>query len=140
MEDNLGAKPAKGYAHSAIARMIVNDLAIARYKPEELVSSTVCRVREDLSQEVNPRTKVIVLENINEGARVPNFKTFYKDLEYLTKHFLIRSLDGSDSVARHYTICNAMRPDIYDAYLRGLKPESDPEHMALERRRLTSED
>lgn len=140
LEDNMGPKPAKGYAHSAIARMIVNDLAIARYKPDETVASTVCRVREDLSVEVNPRTKVIVLENIDEGVKVPNFKTFYKDLEFLTKHFLIRSLDGSNSVARHYTICNAMRPDIYDAYVRGLKPESDPEHVLLERRRLTSED
>lgn len=140
MEDNMGPKPAKGYAHSAIARMIVNDLAIASYKPKETVASTVCRVREDLSEEVNPRTKVIVLENIEAGAKVPNFKAFYKDLEYLTKHFLIRSLDGSDSVARHYTICNAMRPDIYDAYLRGLKPESDPEFAVLEKRRLISDD
>lgn len=31
LEDNLGAKPARGYKHSTFARRIVNDLAVAYY-------------------------------------------------------------------------------------------------------------
>ena len=34
LEGNLGQRPAKGHPHSALARMIVNDLAIAKYCPE----------------------------------------------------------------------------------------------------------
>ena len=46
LEGNIGAtKPAQGYAHSPIARMIVNDLAIAHYEPQKAVSSAICRVR-----------------------------------------------------------------------------------------------
>ncbi len=33
LEDNMGRKPAQGYMHSSLARMVVNDLAIATYNP-----------------------------------------------------------------------------------------------------------
>ena len=135
-----GGKPAQGYAHSSIARMIVNDLAIAHYQPKAEVYSTVCRVRRDLSVTVNPRTDVVTLENVNEET-VPNFKAYYENLTYLTKHFLIRSLEGPrNSVARHYTICNAMRPDVYNAYIKALKPDSDPQYRPLDRNLLNKSD
>lgn len=77
---------------------------------------------------VNANTKLIVLENVNKDQPVHNFKAFYKSLDYLTKHFLISSVEDNDSkVSRHYTICNAMRPDAYMAYLNALKPEVDPD-------------
>lgn len=126
LEGNIGAtKPAQGYAHSPLARMIVNDLAIAHYEPNKTVSTTICRVRKDLSVTVNPRTDVVTLENIDQDQKVPNFKAHFKNIAFLTKHFLVRSRD-SDNVARHYTICNAMRPDVYKMYLKALKPEDDP--------------
>ncbi len=31
LEGNLGKKPAFGHTHSAIARMVVNDLIVAKY-------------------------------------------------------------------------------------------------------------
>jgi len=72
---------------------------------------------------------------------VPNFKAYYKSLSYLTKHFLVRSMDGpTKSVARHYTICNAMRPDVYKMYINALKPETDPEFKALDLRILDKSD
>jgi predicted ferric reductase len=40
----------------------------------------------------------------------------------LGKHFLIRSLD-QDKTARQYTICNVMRPEIYEELLRLLRVE-----------------
>jgi len=33
LEGNLGTQPARGYAHTALARLIVNDLAIAVFEP-----------------------------------------------------------------------------------------------------------
>ena len=64
LEGNLGASPAKGYAHSSYAKRIVNDLAIARYQPRVECASTVCRVRQDLCAEVAPSVKAIVFENV----------------------------------------------------------------------------
>ena len=45
LEDNMGQKPASPYTHSTFARMIVNDLAIARYQPKIDYATTECIVR-----------------------------------------------------------------------------------------------
>jgi len=89
LEGNMGRSPAQGVAHSTTARRIVNDLAIAHYQKKIEVSSTMCRIREDLSEEVSPNTKTIVFENVT-GEPVPNFKTFYQGNDFLAKHFLVR--------------------------------------------------
>lgn len=124
--------------HSQIARMVVNDLAIARYSPHTTVSSTTCIVREDLCVTVSPNTKTIVFENV-ENQPVPNFKNYYPTLSYAAKHFLVRSLDGSDSIARHYTICNAMKPDVYKSYIDVLRADNDPERRLFDPRILNEE-
>ena len=109
LEGNMGRTPAQGYMHSSLARMVVNDLAISTYSPETEVTSATCRVIEDECIEVNPSTKTIVFETQN-GQAVPNFKAHFHSLNFAAKHFLIRNLAESNGVARHYTICNAMRP------------------------------
>lgn len=127
LEGNMGrGAPAQGYMHSTFARKIVNDLAIASYAPHMTVSTTICRVREDLCVEVSPNTKTIVFENV-DGATVPNFKSHFPSISYAAKHFLIRSLEGPNAIARHYTICNAMNPEIYRAYIDALRADNDPE-------------
>ena len=40
-----------------------------------------------------------------------------------SKHFLIRCMDNP-RLYRHYTICNAMRPDVYKQYINCLKEDS----------------
>ena len=55
-------------------------------------------------------------------------------MSFLGKHYLVRNLDEGSSVARHYTICNAMRPEIYDAIINSLKPEEDPSYKVLDHR------
>ena len=50
---------------------------------------------------------------------IPNFKRHYHGFEVLTKHFWIRTLQ-SPEIIRHYTICNAMDPDLYTAYVLSL--------------------
>lgn len=112
LEDNMGRQPAFGYRHSSYARTIVNDLAVAHYEKKVNVETTVCRVRKDLCETINSTTKVIVVENVEKGKKVANFKKHYKSLNYIAKHFLIKLNEGPRAVARHYTICNAMRPDL----------------------------
>ena len=132
LEDNMGASPASGYAHSTFARMIVNDLAIARYQPKTIAAATECVVRQDLCENVNATTKTIVFEATGEVASVPNWKNFFRDTDFLAKHFLVRNLTEGDSIARHYTICNAMRPDVYSAYINALKCESDETYKSFD--------
>ena len=43
------------------------------------------------------------------------------------------------SVARHYTICNAMQPEFYKALVCALKDQSDSEYKAFDARILNSE-
>lgn len=50
---------------------------------------------------------------------MPNFKKHYQGFEVLTKHFWIRTLQNPE-VVRHYTICNAMDPQLYRAYVISL--------------------
>lgn len=66
MEDNLGAKPARGFTHTTFARKIVNDLAIAVYEPKVEAEAVECRVAEELCQSVNSTTKTIVFETTNK--------------------------------------------------------------------------
>jgi hypothetical protein len=40
----------------------------------------------------------------------------------LGKHFLVRSLD-KDRTARQYTICNVLRPKVYDELIRLLRTD-----------------
>ena len=85
-------------------------------------------MREDLCEEVSPNTKTIVFESVS-GEPVPNFRGFYDSFDYLAKHFLVRDLEGGPrGVARHYTICNAMRPAVYKAYIAALKDDSTEGH------------
>ena len=65
LEDNLGGSPPRGYTHSALARIVVNDLAIAMYEPKIQVETVECEVREDLCQNINETTKIIVFQNTN---------------------------------------------------------------------------
>ena len=120
--------------------MIVNDLAVARYQPKIAIATTECVVREDLCRNVNASTKTIVFECTGNAARVANWRGHFKDLNFLAKHFLVRNIDGGNSVARHYTICNAMKPEVYSAYVNALKPENDPNYKKFDRKVLDFEE
>ena len=121
LENNIGGPPAKGYAHSTFAKIIVCDLAIARYE-HHTVKSTLCRVVEELSRNVNATTKTIIFENIL-GDKVHNWRKYYTDIDSIGKHFRVRNMAGTDKdcVWRHYTICNSMQPDYYQGLVRALK-------------------
>jgi len=44
----------------------------------------------------------------------------------LGKHFLVNNIrrDNGKKISRHYTICNAMRPEIYKEVVRLLNSET----------------
>ena len=80
----------------------------------------VCRVVQEQCKEINSTTKTIVFENV-DGMTVYNWRNYQQDLSFIGKHFLIRNLDGGDKIARHYTICNTMQPEVYNAYINAMK-------------------
>lgn len=121
LENNLGPRPAAGYKHSNVARQVVNSLIIAQFQKENQVQSTLCRLIDSESQMVNQTTKVLYLQESN-GRIVPNFKPFYPGLSSLGLHFLVRCLTGTKP-ARHYTVCNVMRPHVYQALVRALNED-----------------
>jgi hypothetical protein len=84
---------------------------------------------------VNNTTKVLYLASKN-GTVVPNFKKFYPGLSAIGKHFLVRNLDGK-KVARHYTVCNVMRPEVYSALIQMLRKGGDDGSLD---KTLTTED
>lgn len=66
LEGNLGRKPAEGFAHSYFAKLIVNEIAIARYHAgKEPVDRVPCRIVEELTANVNSTTKTVVFESLD---------------------------------------------------------------------------
>ena len=100
----------------------MNELTVAFYEREIEKTSTICRLKEDRIYQVNPIIKTFYMESVDRKA-VPNFRKNYNGFEVLTKHFWIRTLQNRD-IIRHYTICNAMNPDLYSAYVLCLDANS----------------
>lgn len=115
MEGNRPNQSIMGYNHSNYARLVVNSITIGRYEPQVAVATATCKLRTDLTSSVNKHTSVFVFEEVSQNALV-NFKRFYPGFECMTKHFLLRNLQN-EKVFRHYTICNAMIPDVYKTYI-----------------------
>jgi hypothetical protein len=61
----------------------------------------------------------MVFLEAKDGYQVPNFKVFFSGLQMLGKHFLVKPLDTKST--RHYSICNIMRPDLYEELIRLLR-------------------
>lgn len=123
LEDNMKPKPAFGFRHSNYARMIANDIAVARFDcPETGSVVSDCRLRWDLDNTVNRLTRSFVLETLDKQPRT-NYKKYYPGTKNLTKHFWIRNMNNA-SVIRHYTTCNAMAPAFYNELVRCLNDES----------------
>ena len=79
-------------------------------------------MREDKVFVVNDIIKTFFMESVDKKP-VPNFKRHYHGFEALTKHFWIRTLQERQ-IIRHYTVCNAMDPQLYTAYVLCLDADS----------------
>ena len=83
---------------------------------------------------------MFIFESVEgDNDRVKNFKIHYSNKDYLANHFLIRSLQ-QNNIARQYTICNTMHPELYNSYLRALKPENDAQYQEFNRLLLKDKD
>lgn len=93
LEDNMKPTPAFGFRHSNYARMIANDIAIARLDcPRDGSVVADCRLRWDLDNTVNRLTRSFVLETLDRKPRT-NYKSYYPGMKNLTKHFWIRNMN-----------------------------------------------
>jgi hypothetical protein len=125
LEDNMKPKPAFGFKHSNYARMIANDIAIARLDCRaEGAAQSMCRLRWDKDNIVNKLTRSFFFETIDRQPR-HNYKAYYPGIKYLTRHFWMRSMKDA-KVIRHYTTCNAMATTYYNELVRVLR---DPEQV-----------
>lgn len=134
LEGNMLPKPAFGFRHSNYARIIANDLAVARLdcRPSGAVVSR-CRLRWEKDNVVNKLTRSFFFETSDKEPR-HNYKSYYPGMKYLTRHFWLRNMNNP-SVIRHYTTCNAMATDFYNELVRVLR---NPDQVKTFRRELLS--
>lgn len=84
--------------------MIVNELAIAILQKDIQSTTTIVRLNEELSRNVNQSTKTVFLQ---AESIVENFCEFYSDERLLGKHFRVSTV-SNPGLSRHYTICNVL--------------------------------
>lgn len=60
----------------------------------------------------NKTTGTVFLKSIDNNV-VPNFRSFYPGVSMIGKHFKLRTSNHMQT-NRHYTICNVMRPSLYE--------------------------
>ncbi|MFS8160341.1 MAG: cytochrome b5 domain-containing protein [Candidatus Roizmanbacteria bacterium] len=106
LENNLSTTP---YAHSNIARLIVNTLIIGKLEKE--APKYKCKITERVS--VSPRVQTMILKT---GQTIPGLKMFHPDIAEMGKHYMVRCM-SLPKVRRNYTISNAMRKHVYDEYV-----------------------
>lgn len=138
LEDNMGKTPAQPFRHSNYARMIANDLAVARLDCIETGAvQSKCTLRWEKDNIVNKLTRSFFFETADKKPR-HNYKAYYPGIKYLTRHFWIRNMN-KPGVIRHYTTCNAMATQFYNELVRVLKSE-DPEIAKTFNRSLLNSD
>lgn len=96
------------WTHTNIARMIVNELAVARLVKDP-TPHFVANVDHSKSYAVTSNTKSFIFKS---KAVVPGIKSYYPELGMLGKHFLLCDntfRHKTKIVHRHYTIANCMR-------------------------------
>lgn len=110
MEGNLSGRPAQGHVHSNFARMIVNDLAIARYEATSIKTeeSKCCVLDKDNNFKINDSTRTYKLET-SDNSEVFRESTDYSSeaKQIIGKHYRV-SHCSNPKLYRHYTICNVM--------------------------------
>jgi hypothetical protein len=126
-EGNVGrsSDPPSGHKHSNYARLIVNQLCIARLESTSEGGSyavpLICKVSNAEKRYLNDDVVTFAIETSN-GDNIPSVSNFHSTLEHLGKHFLVQSA-ANPAIQRHYTISNIMNPAIYDEFINCLKGE-----------------
>ena len=72
----------------------------------------IARIQSKHSLNATTSTFIFKVEGESQGV-----KTFYQDLSMVGKHFLVTAIGTHVSAKRQYTICNCMKPQVYNAYV-----------------------
>lgn len=83
LEDNH-LKGVQGHNHSNHARMIVNDLTVARFEGDVPCSTEEVKVVKSTDVATDTKNFVLKAKNIN-----PAFRSFYEDFRTIGKHFRV---------------------------------------------------
>ena len=75
------------------------------------------RVRVRNRFPINSTTSTITFNCLTQGKGI---KRYYSDISMIGKHFLVTA-ETNMNVKRHYTICNCMKSEVYNEYLRVIK-------------------
>lgn len=59
-----------------------------------------------------------------------NNREYFPDLDSIGKHYLV-STETNPHIKRHYTTCNAMKPEIYDGLVASLNGRANEEEKSL---------
>ena len=115
------------HAHTNYARTIVSDLIIARLE-QRRSSAAVVVVNKTVASKSGTvcNYELAFAQPEDKKPLDSQIKLFYSDAKMLGKHYLVQQIDNDDHVfgnARHYTVANCMRRDVYDAYVKALKGE-----------------
>jgi hypothetical protein len=88
---------------------------IAKYRLE--YQAPFMRVKITEKSPCNNTTSTITFLALTQARGI---KRYYSDLNFIGKHFLIAS-ETNLNMKRHYTICNCMKKEHYNEYLRLMK-------------------
>jgi hypothetical protein len=66
---------------------------------------------------INSTTSTITFHCLTQAKGI---KRYYSEIDMIGKHFLVTS-ESNINVKRHYTICNCMKSEVYNEYLRVMK-------------------
>lgn len=88
-------------------------------KGSDYIQETICCCDKGV-QIGGKGTKFFKLSSKDKSI-MPNVKSFYPGLDTLGKHFTVKWMQSHGRAKRHYTICNVMRPEVYNAVVKHLK-------------------
>lgn len=113
MENNYVFAP-KAYNHSNLARMIINQLCVARL--EFKVASALAMIGEEFDdiRKVKNNIQTFRFRSFNKQF---NWKRYYSDINTTGKHFKISPLDNP-SLKRMYVVNNCMRRKFRDELIK----------------------
>ena len=124
------------HTHSEASRAIVRNMIVGCLEGQENIKAWETTISRRVS--VNDHTSCFILSNVH-NKNVPNFRTWYNDLQTIGKHFLIYSR-AIPSVKRHYTVCNSMRPEILSELLNLADQVCKNEEVVFDQSILVDED
>ena len=75
------------------------------------------RVKITEKAPINNTTSTITFSALTQARGI---KRYYSDLSMIGKHFMINP-ESNLNLRRHYTICNCMKKEHYNEYLRAMK-------------------